>query len=743
MSMYCCPVCDCGPMSMAHMYQHLRRAHNWTDEQIREEEMSIKEKKLSEQRQYKCESCDRTFYNDQSWRLHWKRAHGGMKRISGLYVVCPGCQQKFSDNAELVKHWREEHEQEADQSVDPNFVLATLNRTLRELDTLKRRKRPELSNPGWRWRSKKKNSEEPQVQEPDNQKEDRDTPDDILFDTMVKQEEPGPSRDLDQGTSRVEMVNKDQTESLGENVSKKTEQKQKTSGKRRANETPEQRAERRRFKAERERFRRWQMKARREKEREVISHVRQVMEIVPQKPEGSSRNYHLAGGDITQAVKVQASQRGSITPLGKGKSKCFALVGIKSEEERQRFLDLAVSNGFYDVMFLNDPLGKSLSDAKDSKQQSQPNKCVTPPPQKYGNVNATTEKEVGDPPQTSFANVDNGVSKLSSTMVKDESVTNEDQPELPFNREDRESSCSSQSSEIGQVSTTKRNGDAVQRPRNRCLVCGLHGHPDETRISSRRRQQNVILFSCLLAQNIITKKEAYEMNNETQKSHTLICHDHYIQAADYLGKRVELLCGKFPEKGLYLIASEVKDDLLSLVLDHAKSLDADTVVHVGDLSRFFHDCLMNYYSKDGWSLQEKNPTSPDEKQEEGQKQTTTMEQPSTSSRQSPPIIKNPNAEVKPCSSDGLPSAIKVDAAKEDESAQLEPKKEIGEDICEISAMDLLEPSVPDEASTSPVIVINSTSDESKASVSKSPQKVSQKGYEANRYRSGDLEILPS
>ncbi|XGW25180.1 hypothetical protein V3C99_006526 [Haemonchus contortus] len=710
-----CSVCDCGPMRLSYLYEHLRRAHNWTDEQIREEEVAIKAKRYSQKGNLKCDACDRTFLSDQSWRHHWKRAHVGVERIAGFYVVCPSCQQKFPDATILVRHWREEHEQEIDQSVDPNFFLASLTRTLREIDSLERRKRPPPScNPGWRWRGRKKTPKEPPVQEISDGKDEPSTAGDTLFQKVVKQEEPGPSHDPDQGTSEMNLTDEGQDGDLSESSVKKTDQLQKAVGLRRtrANETPEEREERRRFKAERARIRRYQNRLRQEKEREVVEHPVKVVEIRPQSAEGNSRQYPATAADILPIVSAQISPRGLISSMGRKKTTCYAIVGIESEEERRRFSELVMSNGFRDLKFISGPFDEPRNGTPTTKIDQLPLKNIAPrassqsqkdPPRNLQKKFAS-KMEISNQPRVPPVTSGDSGSVLSYLIAKEEALS-EDQSEQPTYQDDQGSSCSSRSSEIGEVyPITRQRKAAMDKLKSSCLVCGLQGQPEEIRMSSCKGQENAVLFACLCAQTIVEIKEARKMYEKAQNSSVPICHDHYIQAAEFIGKAVEMICGRFPDSGFADIPSNVKDDLLSLVEDYANRIGG-TALMFDDVSSFLNECLMKYYNKSSWS-----PQGTNSKLSGKQGNLRIQKIPSTTKGQSPKSSKCPAREC----------PVEEPTSYSASSSHEKPTNEVGEgDSREMTAIDLLGTLDPTR-SPSPihsVVVISSPSTDSKDSIS--------------------------
>ncbi|KAK6030432.1 hypothetical protein OSTOST_03432 [Ostertagia ostertagi] len=591
----------------------------------------------------------------------------------------------------------------------------------------------------WRWKGKKKSTQGPEAHENDNQQGPHDTSEEVLFDRVVKQEEPGPSQDPDQGDSELKMADEERSEDLSDSNEKKTEQRQKVTGSRRtrANETLEERAERRRFKAERERIRRRQNRLRREREREVANNAFKLEEARPSCAELTSMKSHSIAGGVLQAVKAQVPhvkaqvpQGEPVSPIGKGKAACFALVGFRSEEERQRFSALAMSNGFRDLIYLSGPLVEPSNNALKTDRPSELNRpSVVSHLQESLSENVTSppKMETDDRPGTSATTVADGISMLSVLIAKDESVTSEDNFEQQCYTEEREFRyflffmvysvslnvrCSSQSSEIGQVSPRIEDEDAQQQSKNSCSICGSEVLTKEIRKSLSQRRQTVVLLACLLAQNMIKVEEAKKICKEAQESSVLICQDHYIQAAEYVRKEVELMCGKFPENGFHSVPTNVRDGLLSFVRVYASRFDENNTLTSDDVSCCLNKFLVEYLRKDESSMDVENSTKSHEPREEEQQPSTTeqspvnQQQPSVSTCADQALCSPRNA-----SSTGVAAE---DVAVNDEVSLIKLKKE---NSCEISAMDLLESASQE---TDPVIIIGSTSPDSKASISTSP-----------------------
>ncbi|KAK6041822.1 hypothetical protein COOONC_20673 [Cooperia oncophora] len=98
-----CVVCGVG-QKLSSLYKHLRHAHGWTEELIKDEKIRIKTAKYPEV--WSCDQCD-------------KRLHGtGPARSSMVRVLCPKCSERFRTHRELAQHCGSSHSDENVESPD-------------------------------------------------------------------------------------------------------------------------------------------------------------------------------------------------------------------------------------------------------------------------------------------------------------------------------------------------------------------------------------------------------------------------------------------------------------------------------------------------------------------------------------------------------------------------------------------------------------------------------------------------
>ncbi|ETN77418.1 hypothetical protein NECAME_11046, partial [Necator americanus] len=139
-----------------------------------------------------------------------------------------------------------------------------------------------------------------------------------------------------------------------------------------------------------------------------------------------------------------------------------------------------------------------------------------------------------------------------------------------------------------------------------CLICGRSRSAQEVRHSSNKRQQNIVFLACLQVWNIIDMESAKQIYRDLQHSRRRLCHDHYVQAAAYIGKEVEDMWGKFPEHGIDEVPSNIREDLLAYVQVYGEYLDVRETITLSseDIAQFYYECLKKYYKKKRWSVQE-------------------------------------------------------------------------------------------------------------------------------------------
>ncbi|RCN38113.1 zinc finger, C2H2 type, partial [Ancylostoma caninum] len=149
-----------------------------------------------------------------------------------------------------------------------------------------------------------------------------------------------------------------------------------------------------------------------------------------------------------------------------------------------------------------------------------------------------------------------------------------------------------------------------------CLICNVSRSGHEIRHTSYKRQQNIVLLACLQAQNIIDMEIAKEVYKELLRGRKRICHDHYMQAAAFIGKEVEDMWGEFPQHGIDEVPCNIREDLLAYVQVYGEYLDEAVTLNCDDIARFFYECLMKYYNRDSepplFKETKEEPVNPEE-----------------------------------------------------------------------------------------------------------------------------------
>lgn len=259
--------------------------------------------------------------------------------------MCPFCQKKCTDSSELIVHWQQEHDQ-----MEPSLeiLLSTLSRTIK----LQRVDPAQLIYSDIDPMSMGLTEE----QQDDEEVEQTG----IEMDVQVKQEQSTP---LEQSAERGNSASNPPNESArldGETPI----QREESSRENEQQESKEARRERLKIKAQQQRARRWEnskiLRAyRQEKEREKLRDAQQ------RSGEGGPPS-----GDVLSIIRAIVSSSGGCSSMDSQRPMTYAIVGIESPQERTRFLNLAVANGFNDVTFADDSISKATSDAGNSSDRS-------------------------------------------------------------------------------------------------------------------------------------------------------------------------------------------------------------------------------------------------------------------------------------------------------------------------------------------------------------------------------------
>ncbi|KIH64062.1 tc5 transposase [Ancylostoma duodenale] len=139
-----------------------------------------------------------------------------------------------------------------------------------------------------------------------------------------------------------------------------------------------------------------------------------------------------------------------------------------------------------------------------------------------------------------------------------------------------------------------------------CAVCGTQDVPENMRRPPQEVEHTVVLLACLRMQRVI---ELPETKNVYSKPLGVmgryICKRHYMQAASYIGKKIEKLWGKFPRGGLCNVPGNILCNLLRDLRVYSYNIDKDVVLTSSHIVNFFDGCLATYYKNDGWNRRRK------------------------------------------------------------------------------------------------------------------------------------------
>ncbi|KAK5973584.1 C2H2-type domain-containing protein [Trichostrongylus colubriformis] len=124
-----CIVCLNGPYLLSVYYHHLRAVHSWSEEDVEQEKIRIKQSRFPERDKIQCSFCSRVYFSLYSLRAHMEKSHAEQLIEHGekgrFKVTCPGCHQVFRTGHELTQHCAETHNGENGQDfsiIEGNFA---------------------------------------------------------------------------------------------------------------------------------------------------------------------------------------------------------------------------------------------------------------------------------------------------------------------------------------------------------------------------------------------------------------------------------------------------------------------------------------------------------------------------------------------------------------------------------------------------------------------------------------------
>ncbi|KAK6726283.1 hypothetical protein RB195_004543 [Necator americanus] len=636
-----CSVCQRGPFRLNHLYHHLRRVHSWNEEQIDEERAKYRQKRCFGVYQFQCDLCQNVYLTHRSWQRHRELFHFTGKAIEPPYVVCSGCQQKFENNSALAKHWNVEHtEQECapgpSTAACPPIMIASLNSSQR-IDEVNDRKPTEVTieiNLAGSGETSKASMEDRNDEEHDIMQEKRETR------AERKRREELESARIVEAIKKAESMRLERLSEAGtakaQQLKSSAEHKREDAG---SMSTPR-------------------------KGCQLIPHPTSPQLYSTVGKEMPTIKDLLAWKE-TQTSTTQSKR--AICYAIVGISSVALRTTFRNLMERFDFDDLVfVNNPAVEQQLLssidhrdqaqeykdnnviiseeNAGSNKHSGDSKPSTSQQPTTECSSsnhkgqepqtistgtkesrePSGFKHSETRATnggihlqgiplqakspgfkiiqlkTVPSVNEPVESVQSGNENihpaplGVARIRQNSPIDE----EAQKHVPKNEETPAGS-------VVRISTPEVSGKNENSGWNYCcLICGRSRSAQEVRHSSNKRQQNIVFLACLQVWNIIDMESAKQIYRDLQHSRRRLCHDHYVQAAAYIGKEVEDMWGKFPEHGIDEVPSNIREDLLAYVQVYGEYLDETITLSSEDIAQFYYECLKKYYKKKRWSVQE-------------------------------------------------------------------------------------------------------------------------------------------
>ncbi|RCN24403.1 hypothetical protein ANCCAN_29900, partial [Ancylostoma caninum] len=147
-------------------------------------------------------------------------------------------------------------------------------------------------------------------------------------------------------------------------------------------------------------------------------------------------------------------------------------------------------------------------------------------------------------------------------------------------------------------------------PMNRytCQVCGQIAPDVEVRWMFKNKHQSAAMISALLASyngNSELLKVLYEQSTYKRMK---FCHQHFIDAAQFMGAEMMLAGFKFPQPEDVLFGralatvglGDVPDPLLDQLNAYVQQFDESLTLTVVDIVRFMQDSIKRYYTASGW-----------------------------------------------------------------------------------------------------------------------------------------------
>ncbi|EYC14813.1 hypothetical protein Y032_0039g20 [Ancylostoma ceylanicum] len=143
-----------------------------------------------------------------------------------------------------------------------------------------------------------------------------------------------------------------------------------------------------------------------------------------------------------------------------------------------------------------------------------------------------------------------------------------------------------------------------------CKICHNICPDGQIRGSSRHRDFNIVLLSCLVLCGEIDIEQAKESYLQTLMTRKRFCQQHFVQAVKYLWREVYWISKKRPTPDFQHIPYKARHSIMTSIQKCSAIIDKSVQVSVASVRRFYTDCYGKYHSTRDWKeIDKKIPNS--------------------------------------------------------------------------------------------------------------------------------------
>ncbi|KAL6741821.1 hypothetical protein Aduo_015037 [Ancylostoma duodenale] len=144
--------------------------------------------------------------------------------------------------------------------------------------------------------------------------------------------------------------------------------------------------------------------------------------------------------------------------------------------------------------------------------------------------------------------------------------------------------------------------------RRQCQLCGKRVREIENRWAFKRRPQSAVFISALLASYNGNSELLEGLYEKSIHKRMRFCHQHFIDAAQFMGAEMMLAGFKFPQPDDILFertlatvgVRDIPSSLLQQLNVYVRQFDENLTLNAKDVAMFMRDAIKNYYTASGW-----------------------------------------------------------------------------------------------------------------------------------------------